>query len=212
MVKSTTSFGNRAVLSTGLIVVSIMYALWQQSNSTRLATSDSATSSIAASYKAASDALLLTINQITDENDITPPKPTLISSNTSASSPTQTNTPATTPAPTQAIPTPVSAPTPAPRPTGQYVDGSYTGSAANAYYGTVQVKAIVSGGRIADVQFLQYPNDRSNSRYINSQAMPLLTKEAIQTQSAQVNGVSGATFTSQAFIQSLASALTQAKV
>lgn len=94
---------------------------------------------------------------------------------------------------------------------GLYADGSYTGNAADAYYGTVQVKAIVSGGKIADVQFVQYPNERANSRYINGQAMPMLTQEAIQAQSAQVSGVSGATFTSQAFEQSLASALALAK-
>lgn len=92
-----------------------------------------------------------------------------------------------------------------------YVDGSYTGSAADAYYGTVQVKTIIRSGIIADVQFLQHPSDRSTSVYINNQAMPLLTQEAIQAQSAQVSGVSGATFTSQAFQQSLASALAQAK-
>jgi len=94
---------------------------------------------------------------------------------------------------------------------GLYTDGSYTGDAADAYYGTVQVKAVVQGGKIADVQFLQYPSDRSTSRYINSQAMPLLTQEAITAQSAQVDGVSGATFTSGAFKQSLASALALAK-
>lgn len=93
---------------------------------------------------------------------------------------------------------------------GQYKDGSYTGSAANAYYGTVQVQAVVSGGKIADVQFLQSPSGRGNSVRINAYAMPILSQEAVQAQSAQVNGVSGATFTSQAFVQSLASALAQA--
>lgn len=94
---------------------------------------------------------------------------------------------------------------------GLYADGSYTGSPADAYYGTVQVKVIVSGGQITGVQFLQYPSDRSTSRYINGQAMPMLTQEAIQAQSANVNGVSGATATSGAFVQSLASALALAK-
>ena len=93
---------------------------------------------------------------------------------------------------------------------GVYADGTYTGSAVDAYYGTVQVKAVVQRGQLANVTFLQYPNSRSNSVYINSQAMPLLTQEAIQAQSANVNGVSGATFTSQAFQQSLHSALMQA--
>lgn len=92
-----------------------------------------------------------------------------------------------------------------------YADGSYTGSAADAYYGTVQVKAVVQNGKLATVQFLQYPSDRSTSRAINSRAMPALTSEAIQAQSSNVNAVSGATFTSQAFQQSLHSALTQAQ-
>lgn len=96
-------------------------------------------------------------------------------------------------------------------PSGQYVDGTYTGTVANAYYGYVQVQATISGGKLVDVAFLQYPNDRSTSRYINSQAMPALKSEAISAQSASVNGVSGATDTSAAFRQSLASALSQAK-
>jgi uncharacterized protein with FMN-binding domain len=93
---------------------------------------------------------------------------------------------------------------------GTYANGTYTGSAVDAYYGTVQVKAVVQNGQLADVTFLQYPSDRSTSRYINGQAMPMLTQEAIAAQSAQVNGISGATFTSQAFQQSLHSALMQA--
>jgi uncharacterized protein with FMN-binding domain len=104
------------------------------------------------------------------------------------------------------------APTPAATParTGKYKDGTYTGSVADAFYGNVQVQAVVSGGKITDVIFLQYPNDRRTSIEINSQAMPLLKQEAIAVQSAQVDGVSGATATSGAFIQSLGSALSQA--
>lgn len=94
---------------------------------------------------------------------------------------------------------------------GMYRDGSYTGSAADAYYGTVQVRATVQGGKLSNVEFLQYPNDRGTSIYINGIAMPQLIQEAITVQSAQVDGVSGATATSQAFMQSLASALAQAK-
>ena len=95
---------------------------------------------------------------------------------------------------------------------GIYTDGTYTGTPVNAYYGTVQVEATVQNGALADVTFLQYPSDRSTSHMINNKAMPILTKEALQIQSAQVDGVSGATDTSQAFKQSLASALTQAKI
>jgi len=92
-----------------------------------------------------------------------------------------------------------------------YKDGAYTGSAADALYGYIQVKATVKDGKLTDVEFLQYPNDRRNSVEINSQAMPMLKQQAIQIQSAKVDGVSGATDTSQAFIQSLGDALQQAK-
>jgi len=101
--------------------------------------------------------------------------------------------------------------TPTPKQLGQYRDGQYTGSVADAYYGNIQVKAIISGGKITDVQFLQYPNDRNTSIEINTQAMPYLKQEAIQAQSANVNGVSGASASSAAFVQSLQSALNQAK-
>ncbi|MDR3559364.1 MAG: FMN-binding protein [Candidatus Pacebacteria bacterium] len=94
--------------------------------------------------------------------------------------------------------------------TQNYRDGQYTGQPADAYYGNIQVKAIVSNGKISDVQFLDYPQDRNHSIQINQVAMPILKQEAIQSQSAQVQIVSGATDTSQAFQQSLDSALTQA--
>lgn len=92
-----------------------------------------------------------------------------------------------------------------------YKDGSYTGSLADAYYGNIQVQVRIAGGRISDVTFLQYPNDNGTSQMINSQAMPLLRSEAIQAQSAQVDIISGASDSSSAFQQSLASALSQAK-
>jgi uncharacterized protein with FMN-binding domain len=132
---------------------------------------------------------------------------------TVASSQTQSSGAAATPASTQApATTPVATPAPVPvtKQTGQYKDGTYTGSSADAYYGTVQVQAVVQGGKLVTVNFLQYPSDRSTSRYINGQAMPMLQTEAIQAQSASVSGVSGATDTSAAFVQSLGSALSQA--
>jgi uncharacterized protein with FMN-binding domain len=92
-----------------------------------------------------------------------------------------------------------------------YADGTYTGAAENAYYGTVQVQAVVKNGALANVTFLQYPNDRSTSRMISNKSMPILTQETLQIQNAQVDGVSGATQTSDAFKQSLASALAQAQ-
>ncbi len=114
--------------------------------------------------------------------------------------------------PSQSTPTPVesSGQVSTPVQQGAYKDGTYTGSVADAFYGNIQVQAVISGGRLTDVVFLQYPNDRSTSIAINSQAMPYLKQEAIQAQSAQVDIVSGASDTSQAFQQSLSSALGQA--
>ncbi len=94
--------------------------------------------------------------------------------------------------------------------TTSYKDGSYTGNVADAFYGNVQVKAIISGGKITDVVFLDHPQDRRTSQMINDQAMPMLTQEVISAQSANVDIISGATATSDAFIQSLQSALAKA--
>ncbi len=93
---------------------------------------------------------------------------------------------------------------------GQYKDGAYTGDAVSAYYGTVQVQAVIKNGRLANVNFLQYPSDRSTSQFINSQAMQGLAQEAVNAQSANVDGVSGATDTTMAFRQSLSTALSAA--
>lgn len=92
-----------------------------------------------------------------------------------------------------------------------YKDGTYTGSRADAVYGFIQVKATISGGKISNVTFLEYPNDHHESVQINQRAMPFLKQEAIQSQSAQVDGVSGATDTSIAFVESLTTALNKAK-
>ncbi|MGE5333254.1 MAG: FMN-binding protein [Nitrososphaerota archaeon] len=96
-------------------------------------------------------------------------------------------------------------------PGSQYKNGTYTGASADAQWGIVQVQAVVQNGKLADVKFLQYPNERYHSVEINSYAIPQLTTEAIQAQSAQVDAVSGATDTSFAFMQSLGDALQQAQ-
>ena len=116
-----------------------------------------------------------------------------------------------TPTSSEAVTTPVVGPTPTPKPTGQYIDGAYTGVVADAYYGNVQVQAVVSGGKLTNINFLQYPNDRNTSREISSRSLPVLRSEAIRAQSANVNTVSGASDTSSAFRQSLAAALSQAR-
>jgi uncharacterized protein with FMN-binding domain len=95
---------------------------------------------------------------------------------------------------------------------GKYKDGRYVGTSVNVFYGNVQVAAIISGGRISDVQFLDYPKDRETSIQKSNMAMPILKSEAITAQSANVDAVSGATATSGGFVESLSNALVQAKI
>ena len=95
---------------------------------------------------------------------------------------------------------------------GSYKDGQYKGSPADASYGIVQVNAIIERGKLVDVQFLSYPDNKSYSVELNKYAMPILTAEALKAQSANVDIVTGATMTTEAFIISLNSALEQAKV
>jgi uncharacterized protein with FMN-binding domain len=73
------------------------------------------------------------------------------------------------------------------------------------------VKAVIEGGKLVDVVFLDYPHDRKTSERVNQQAMPYLKQEAIQAQSSEVDIVTGATQTSLAFKKSLSAALMKAK-
>jgi uncharacterized protein with FMN-binding domain len=93
-----------------------------------------------------------------------------------------------------------------------YKDGSYTGSSSANRYGYVQVKAVISGGKLSDITYLQLPDSHQRSVQISSYASPKLKQEAISAQSADVNIISGATSTSDSFAQSLKSALDAAKV
>ncbi len=95
---------------------------------------------------------------------------------------------------------------------GQYKNGNYTGDQVDAFYGLVQVQVTIQNGKIANVQVPEYPNDRRTSVRINTIAVPYLQQEAIQAQDPNnVDIITGATLTSQAFIMSLQSALNKAK-
>ena len=94
---------------------------------------------------------------------------------------------------------------------GKFKDGTYTGTVEDAFYGNIQVKAVISGGNITDVIFLDHPQDNRTSMFINDQAMPMLKAEAVSVQSANVDIISGASDSSMAFQKSLASALSQAQ-
>ncbi|HZU75715.1 MAG TPA: FMN-binding protein, partial [Dehalococcoidia bacterium] len=104
--------------------------------------------------------------------------------------------------------TPTASPTPAP---AGLKNGAFTGQDFPNQFGDVQVQVIVSGGRITDVKPLQYPTDRPQSAYISSQAIPMLHDEVLQAQSAQIDIIGGATFTSESYAQSVQSALSQAQ-
>jgi uncharacterized protein with FMN-binding domain len=115
---------------------------------------------------------------------------------------------ASSPLPTD---TPQASSLPATTSQGLYKDGTFKGPEVDAYYGLVQVQATIHSGKIASVQFLEYPSDRHTSVEINNIAVPYLQQEAVQAQSASVDIISGATLTSEAFMMSLQNALNSAK-
>jgi uncharacterized protein with FMN-binding domain len=86
-------------------------------------------------------------------------------------------------------------------------DGTVTGSNVPTKFGDVQVSVTFKAGRIADVQYLKLPFDRQRSQYISQTAAPILRSEVLSAQSAQINIVSGATYTSEGWANSVASAL-----
>ena len=95
--------------------------------------------------------------------------------------------------------------------TGSTADKVGTGTAVSFRYGTVQVQVTVSGGAITDITTLQAPGD-GRSGQISQYAVPILQSEALSAKSAQIDLVSGATYTSEAYAQSLQSALDQAGI
>jgi uncharacterized protein with FMN-binding domain len=108
--------------------------------------------------------------------------------------------------------TPAGTPTPtaAAGPGSGYKDGTYTGSSVDVGYGMVQVAAVISGGKLTSVNFLQMPQE-GHSAEVASQAKPILLQESISAQSANVDLVTGATQDWEGFVKSMQSALAQAK-
>jgi uncharacterized protein with FMN-binding domain len=87
---------------------------------------------------------------------------------------------------------------------------TYTGTATNTRYGPVQVRVTVKNGKITSVDAVEYPNGDSRDAQINSYAIPQLNSEAQAANSASIDMVSGATYTSEGYIASLQSALNKA--
>ena len=74
-------------------------------------------------------------------------------------------------------------------------------------YGPVQIKITYVAGRVTGVVAVQLPSGRSRDAQINNYAVPILERETLAAQSANINAVSGATYTSDGYVQSLQSAL-----
>jgi uncharacterized protein with FMN-binding domain len=89
---------------------------------------------------------------------------------------------------------------------------TFTGSVDNTQYGPMQVAATVQGKKITKITVLQMTNTGSLSQSIDQMSIPKLTQEALAAQSAKINAVSGASYTSAGYIQSLQSALDMAGI
>ena len=121
----------------------------------------------------------------------TKPKP-------SATKATQTQTTAATPAPVKTTAAPAT----------NSPSGTFTGDSIDVRYGFVQVKITVVNGQITDAQAVKSPTGR-NDRY-TQMSIPLLRERTLSAQSANISGVSGASFTSYGWYTSLVSALAKA--
>ena len=85
-----------------------------------------------------------------------------------------------------------------------------TGTVASTQYGPMQVQVTLAGTKITKVTVLQRTDDGAESDQIDANAIPKLTSETLAAQSARIDTVSGASYTSSGYIQSLQSALDRA--
>ena len=92
-------------------------------------------------------------------------------------------------------------------PTAQAQALTVTGPVVSTRWGAVQVEITVENGQLADVAALQLPDGDRRSASISSQVEPTLRSQALSAQSAAIDGVSGATYTSDAYARSLQAAL-----
>jgi len=86
-------------------------------------------------------------------------------------------------------------------------DGTYTGDAVETRWGTVQVEITVENGKITSADAVQFPNENPRDQQINAYAVPALNAEVVKAQSASIDAVSGATVTSNGYLDSLQSAI-----
>jgi uncharacterized protein with FMN-binding domain len=127
------------------------------------------------------------------------------SSTSSATTPSPSSTPSSSSPSSSSSSSPSSSPS-----SSSSAAKTYDGDAVGTQYGDVQVQITVAGGKITAAQVLQVPWNDHRDQEINSYAVPVLNSEVVQAQSANIDMVSGATFTSDGYIQSLQSAIDQA--
>lgn len=130
------------------------------------------------------------------------------STSDSSSSSSTTGTTATDPTPSAGTAEPSAGATTGT--SGTAKDGTWTGTAETIRYGTTQVKVTIAGGRITDVAVVQENQNDSRSVQISENAFPTLREEVLSKQTAAVDTISGATYTSEQYEASLQSALDQA--
>jgi uncharacterized protein with FMN-binding domain len=85
--------------------------------------------------------------------------------------------------------------------------GTVTGTAVDTRWGPVQVRITTAAGKVTAVNVVEYPSGNSKDEEINSYALPILIQETLDAQSADIDMVSGATVTSDGYVQSLQAAL-----
>jgi uncharacterized protein with FMN-binding domain len=117
--------------------------------------------------------------------------------------------PASTPPPSTGSPQAMASATTKASAATQPATRTVTGSVANTQYGPMQVRVTLAGTKITEVTVLQRTDDGSESDQIDANAIPKLTSETLAAQSAHIDAVSGASYTSSGYIQSLQSALDQ---
>jgi len=177
------------------------------------------TLALLAGFHTSSGSSNLTVGNATSAALTTTTDPTStapVGSPTTAAGPPSPTTPPSTGAPSTgastAPPAPRTvAPTPAPPVATSVETTTVDGPTIGTPYGDVQVRVVLRAKHIVDVQPLVLPTDRSRSRRISEEAAPLLRSEVLQAQSANIDLLSGASYTSEGYAESLQGALDAAR-
>lgn len=137
------------------------------------------------------------------------PAPVPAPAQTAAAAPAaSTPAPAATKKSTSQATTAPAASTPAPA--AAKPSGTFVGATQQTRFGPVQVQITLSNGKITAAKALQFPNNDFRSQQISQQAIPYLVQETLAASSANIQGVGGASYTSQGWYDSLVSALAKA--